>query len=84
MSIEQATESYSKLKKELQERITADMLLQFQAEAFACMASSFGRNGSAKLGVNAFGEFVVKAKTETFTFTSPADAVKKYIDVVTE
>ena len=45
------------------------------------MCSSNGKNvkgGSVYLGVNALGQYVVKAKNEKFTFDYAADAILKY------
>ncbi len=72
----------SKAIKQHLESITVDSLMQFRSEAFASFASSSSRNGSFNLGVNAFGQFVVKTKTETFTFNNSADAIEKYSELV--
>lgn len=74
----------TKAIKQHLESITVDNLMQFRSEAFASMASSLGRNGSFNLGVNAVGQFVVKTKTETFTFNNPADAIEKYSELVSD
>ena len=48
------------------------------------MASSSGIDGSYNLGVNAVGQFVVKTKTNTFTFNNPADAIEKYTELISK
>ena len=56
-------------------------LIEFQKEALMPMCSSNGKNvkgGSVYLGVNALGQYVVKAKNEKFTFDYAADAILKY------
>lgn len=68
----------SKAIKQHLESITVDNLMQFRQEAFISFASSSGIN----LGVNALGGFVVKSKTETFTFNNPAEAIEKYSDLL--
>lgn len=73
-----------KFTKQHLESITVDNLMQFRSEVFASMASISGRNGSFNLGVNAFGQFVVKNKKETFTFNNPADAIEKYSELVSD
>lgn len=78
----QQIEKMSKILKQHLESITVDSLMQFRSEAFASMASSSTRHGSFNLGVNAVGQFVVKTKTETFTFNNPFDAVEKYTELV--
>ena len=66
------------------ESITVESLMQFRSEAFISMASSSGTKGSFSLGVNGVGQFVVKSKTETFTFNNPAIAIEKYSELVSE
>lgn len=72
----------SKAIKEHLESITVESLMQFRSEAFISMASSSGRHGRYNLGVNAVGQFVVKTRTETFTFNNPAQSIEKYAELV--
>lgn len=72
----------SKAVKQHLESITVENLMQFRSEAFSSMASISGKNGSFNLGVNAVGQFVVKTKTQTFTFNNPAEAIEKYSDLI--
>lgn len=74
----------AKAIKQHLESISVDDLMDFRSEAFACMASCSGRNGSFNLGVNAVGQFVVKTETETFTFNNPFDAIEKYKELVSQ
>ena len=66
------------------ESITVENLLDFRLEAFIPFSSLWVKNGRFDLGVNAIGQFVVKSKAETFVFNIPADAIKQYIELVSE
>ena len=74
----------SKATKQHLADITVDGLMNYRAEAFMSMASCSGKKGTFNLGVNAVGQFVVKTKSETFTFNNPVDAIEKYSDLVSE
>lgn len=63
------------------ESITVENLIEFRSEAFFSMASCSGEK-ILNLGVNGMGQFVVKTKTETFTFDFPHDAIEKYTELV--
>lgn len=60
------------------ESVTAENLMDFKEEAFISMASSSGSNGTVNLGINAYGKYVVKTKTETFVYDVPHNAINKY------
>jgi hypothetical protein len=67
------------------ESVTVENLLDFSLEAFISFASFSGKNGGCfDLGVNTIGQFVVKSKTEKFVFNRPSDAIKQYIELVSE
>lgn len=70
-------------KKHL-ESITVEALMEFRGDCFIEFASSFSRNGSAKIGIDGVGKFVVKTKEETFRFSNPAIAIAKYTEIITQ
>ena len=72
----------SKIIKTHLDQITVDALLDFRGSAFMVMAGSTGNNGHIELGVNAVGQFVVKARNNAFTFNNPAIAIEKYASLL--
>ena len=59
--------------------ITAQELKEFQNEMFKPYATSITNGGSFYLGVNAYGQFVVKSKREVLLVTRDADkAINMY------
>jgi len=60
-------------EKHLQD-ITLDNMMEYQKESFALYASVRG----VKLGFNGYGQFVVKADGNDYTFNNPAMAIEKY------